>query len=398
MPRRFEIGQLISDLQRRNLEGQGLYDVLLRISNHKPLAETLEALVSHGQNLLDADAAELSLTAASTALLDGTVDALVKRRADGSACISAPPRTPANGSAGVAAKDALTTTSGAADDRTLLRVSLVTPELALGELWVARQQGAPFSEREARFLQSLGELGGIAITSARMREREHQMAVLAERERIAREMHDSLAQVLGFIHIELRALRGKATQVDPAIVAARLAELAGVAEDAYRDVREAILGLRESSRAGRSLFENLDSYLQRYEHQAGIDTTFETDFEQPPSLSPQAEIHVIRVIQEALTNVRKHAHARRAVVRATNVDGSVEFTVEDDGNGFDLANAALGHDGGFGLAAMRERMELVGGTLTIDSKPKKGTRVIARVPLAPAGTAAVDGAASGAAV
>jgi len=210
------------------------------------------------------------------------------------------------------------------------------------------------------------------------------MAILAERERIAREMHDSLAQVLGFIHLRLVDLRAKVARVESPQMNASLDELTNVAQDAYRDVREAILGLRESSRAGRSLFENLRAYLERYEHQAGIDTAFETDFDQPPNLTPQAEIHVIRVIQEALTNVRKHARARHATVRVTTRDGMVAFLVEDDGRGFSVADAALAHDSGFGLQAMRERMELIGGSLIIESAPKSGTRIIALVPPVPA--------------
>jgi signal transduction histidine kinase len=218
----------------------------------------------------------------------------------------------------------------------------------------------------------------IAISSARMREKERQGSILAERERIAREMHDSLAQVLGLIHLQLRALRGKVAQMEPAVLAGSLTELADIADEAYRDVRETILGLRVSSHEERGLFDMLRAYLERYEHQSRIRTTLETDFDEEPRLPPQAEIHIIRVIQEALTNVRKHAHATRAVVHVEVSDGQVEFSIEDDGTGFDLSQAAL-DDGGFGLHAMRERMTLVGGTLTVKSQPGKGTRVTARV-------------------
>ena len=162
---------------------------------------------------------------------------------------------------------------------------------------------------------------------------------------------------------------------------ASLDELTSVALDAYRDVREAILGLRELSRAGRSLFENLRAYVERYQHQAGVETVFTTDFDEPPQLSPQAEIHVIRVIQESLTNVRKHAGAKRALVHASIDDGMAVFCVDDDGRGFDVGHTVFNRDGGFGLEAMRERMELIGGTLSIDSAPGRGTRIVARVPV-----------------
>ncbi len=376
-----EIGQLIGSLQRRESEDRGLYDVLLRISSQKALVETLGALAQHARDLLDADRVQVCLAAPSAFLVEtlpatSGSDAVAgaQRGEDGGLTISAV--RPHNGATVVRAGGEQ------------LRLSLTSPEMAFGELCVTPAAGAHYSEREWGFIHRIAELAVIAISNSRMREHERQAAMLAERERIAREMHDSLAQVLGFIHLRLVALRTKVARVDSPEMNASLDELTGVAQDAYRDVREAILGLRESSRVGRSLFENLRAYVERYEHQSGIDTSFETDFEQPPNLTPQAEIHVIRVIQEALTNVRKHARARHATVRATSQDGLVAFIVEDDGRGFNVADAALSHDGGFGLQAMRERMELIGGSLVIDSAPTRGTRVIACVPPVPAGAVA----------
>jgi signal transduction histidine kinase len=368
-----QIGQLVADLQRRKLEGHGLLDVLLRISNNKPLTETLEAVARHARDLLGAETAELCLTPASAALLEQPASATARPGEGGGVCIVCPP----------AAGETAVVRDGTAhqeptDEVSSLRITLVSPDQVLGELTVTRHPDAPFSPREFGFLRSLSELAVIAIGSARMRERERQGTILAERERIAREMHDSLAQVLGLIHLQLRALRGKVAQMEPAVLAGSLTELADIADEAYRDVRETILGLRVSSHEERGLFDMLRAYLERYEHQSRIRTTLETDFDEEPRLPPQAEIHIIRVIQEALTNVRKHAHATRAVVHVEVSDGQVEFSIEDDGTGFDLSQAAL-DDGGFGLHAMRERMTLVGGTLTVKSQPGKGTRVTARV-------------------
>jgi two-component system nitrate/nitrite sensor histidine kinase NarX len=383
-----EIGQLIGSLQRRESEDRGLYDVLLRISNQKALTETLAALAQHARDLLDADAVRICLTPSGALLVEqagNTVNGgTIQRSDDGALTI-------------VVGRNGTGEGAPPANGRSM-RLPLVSPEMTFGDLCVTPSADGAIHEREWGFIHRIAELAVIAISNSRMREREREMAMLAERERIAREMHDSLAQVLGFIHLRLVDLRAKVARVDSPQMNASLDELTGVAEDAYRDVREAILGLHESSRAGRSLFENLRAYVERYEHQAGIDTKFETDFDRPPSLTPQAEIHVIRVIQEALTNVRKHAHARHAVVGATNDEGMVVFTVADDGRGFDLSTAALSHDGGFGLQAMRERMELIGGTLAIESSPRRGTRVIARVPQVPASTTVVEEPVIGAAV
>jgi two-component system nitrate/nitrite sensor histidine kinase NarX len=176
--------------------------------------------------------------------------------------------------------------------------------------------------------------------------------------------------------------------VDAPPIATEIAELADISEEAYRDVREAILGLRESSRADRGLLESLRAYLEKYSHQSGVKATLETTLDEEPALSPRAEVQVIRVIQEALTNVRKHAGASSAIVRITNGDDATSISIEDDGHGFDLTGTLLDRDSGFGLHAMRERMELIGGTLSIDSAPGRGTRVIARIPSVPQATQA----------
>jgi two-component system, NarL family, sensor histidine kinase DegS len=212
-----------------------------------------------------------------------------------------------------------------------------------------------------------------------MREGERQGAIVAERERIAREMHDSLAQILGVTHLRIVALESRPEVTAAPRVLTELADLASLTEEAYRDVREAILGLREAGKVDRGFIESLEAYLEKYSHQSGIPATLETTLEGELILPPRSELQIIRVIQEALTNVRKHGSATAVIIRiAERADGTV-IVVEDDGHGFDVAETLLGHEG-FGLHTMRERMELVGGTLTIDSAPGRGTRIIAMMP------------------
>jgi len=375
-----QIGQLVADLQRRKIEGHGLYDILLRISNQNPLPETLAAVVSKARDLLHADDAVMCLNAAtSAAVLSDAPDSAMATLADGSRCIAADAdRFAELGSQPLAcsvhSRDAM---------RANMRMALASPDQALGELWVGRAAEMPSTARDRGYLHTLGELAAIAITSARMRESQHQAAILAERDRIAREMHDSLAQVLGVTHLRLRALRPKVEPLDAPAVVTELIELADITEEAYRDVREAILGLRESTRIERGLFESLRAFLEKYSHQSGIHTTFETDLSEDPRLAPKTEVQLIRVIQEALTNVRKHATATCATVRVTRDAGVACFVIQDDGRGFDLAGRLLERESGFGLHSMRERMKLIGGTLSIDSAPGRGTRIVARVPEVP---------------
>ncbi len=151
-------------------------------------------------------------------------------------------------------------------------VPIRSPDGPLGDIWLGRGGSRAFSERDRRFLVTLSDLASIAITSARMRESERQGAIVTERERIAREMHDSLAQILGVTHLRIVALGSRSELAAAPAVLEELADLAQLTEEAYRDVREAILGLREGSRVDRGFLESLEAYLEKYSHQSGIPT------------------------------------------------------------------------------------------------------------------------------
>jgi signal transduction histidine kinase len=365
--------QLVGDLKRGKEEGHALYEVLLRISNQRALPATLQAVAAYAQEHLSADRAALYLedAAARIVLVEGLPSGRPVR-AEGTLCV-----TPDGMGTGGCHSDGL-------DDLvTTLVVPIGSPGTAYGDLWVARNRSEPFTEKDRRFLVTLAELTTVALAGARMRENERQGAIVAERERIARELHDSLAQVLGVTHLRLQALRGKAYVRADDGLDRELSELAGICHEAYRDVREAILGLGQSSRPDRHLLDSLNAYLEAFTRQNGIETSLEIDVDRDLVLLPRCEVQVIRIIQEALTNVRKHAGASRAVVRVTGTARSVVFGVEDDGGGFDPDAVPFGRDGfGFGLSSISERVRLIGGSLTIDSAPGRGTRLLVGVPAA----------------
>ena len=387
-----EIGRLVADLGRRRDEGHVLYRCLLQISNQVPLPEILGGIVAGARDRLGADGGGVCLTSGVLAAFEDD-EAISRQLSEGIAC-ELPPATLPDGADGRHGPPAVATdhrcdiASGPSDAG--LRVPIWIPGELLGELSLVRRprqpglQPEPFTERDRRYLITLAGITAIAIAAARLRARERQTAILAERDRIARELHDSLAQVLGSTHLRLRILLAKPGITDQTALGEELASLAEVCEEAYADVREAILGLREASR-GRGLLEALGAYLEKFGQQSGIPVTLETHSDDEPALSTSSEIQVIRVIQEALTNVRKHARATAANVRITDAhDGAgLMIVVEDDGRGFDPAAPAFHRDGGYGLQTMRERMELAGGSLRIDSTPGAGTRIIAIVPQNP---------------
>lgn len=370
-----QIAQLVADMQRRKLEGHVLYQALLQISNQLPLPEVLGSIVAGARDRLRADESRLCLARTVleafdldrdlSAQLSGGIVCEIPDEATPAPADPSAHRCPIGDEAGFAAT---------------LRTTVWSPGELLGELWIARRTGESFTERDRRYLMTLAGITAIAITAARLRAREQQGAILAERDRIARELHDSLAQVLGSNHLRLRMLLARPEVSDRRRIAGELEDLAEVNEEAYRDVREAILGLREASRT-QGLIEALRIYLDKYAQQSGLTVELDSSLEGEPSLPAASEIQVIRVIQEALTNVRKHARASHARVRLASAEpGMMTIVVEDDGRGFDPDAAPDSRDGGYGLQTMRERMQLAGGSLRVDSRVGGGTRVVAVVP------------------
>ena len=361
------VAQLVEQLRRSRREEHGLYDLLLGISGREPLGASLACAARQARDLLNADEASVHLEhAVVVRLLPEDCAQGARALADGSIVVMPPSgRGTASPHPAAGAVESLSSVIRGGDG-------------ILGEIWVTRHEGAPFTTADRRLVSAVCELASLAVTTAQARGHEVTAATVAERERIAREMHDGLAQALGVIHLRLRALGGS-PDIAPTPAAGTISDLAEIAEDAYRDVREALLGLRESSRADRGLLESLRVYLEKFSRQSGIATTLEAPRSGEPELTPQSELQLIRVVQEALANARKHSGARSVVVRIVAGDEETTFIVEDDGSGFTVDDLPGGRDG-FGLQAMRERMDLVGGTLTVTSAPGEGTRVVASCP------------------
>jgi signal transduction histidine kinase len=208
------------------------------------------------------------------------------------------------------------------------------------------------------------------------------LAVLEERERIAREMHDGLAQVLGYVNTKAQAVRrflaiGKTEQAQ-----AHLLQLEEAALEVYADVREAILGLRTAVSSEKGLAQTLQEYLKSFEQQSGIRTRLIiTDEDASDRFAPHVEVQLVRIIQESLTNVRKHANAQYTTVRLERTNNHARITIEDDGRGFELAQSQRDGQPHFGLQTRRERAEGVGGTLDVESSPNNGARVCVIFPL-----------------
>lgn len=365
----------VADLDRRIRERQALHDVLLQISHGQAASSSMASLVRHARDLLDGDDAALCLTESGSRPLHlGGSFAAAVRAETGPLCITCDNVLVLDGGSRQAACPLQTDPEGS-----LLQVPLQNRDGRIGTLCIARGYPSPFSGRDRGAATALAEVAAVAIHDVAARELDRQNAILAERERIAREMHDSLAQVLGLTHLRLRALGLRPDVRAIEEVESELAGLATVCQEAFDDVREAILGLRDARRPDRDLLSSLRAYLAEYTRRCGIRAELDPGAAPDLHLLPRCEVQVIRVIQEALTNVRKHAGARSAAVRIQHTAGAVRIVIEDDGRGFDPVDVADARNA-FGLHSMRERIELVGGSLAVDSTRGAGTRITATIP------------------
>lgn len=218
---------------------------------------------------------------------------------------------------------------------------------------------------------------------AQVVQQQREMAALTERERIGRELHDDLGQVLGYISAQAAAAREWLAAGQTPQTQASLESLADVAAQAHRDIREYIAGVRLFALLEQGLVAALEHYTARFSQLYDLPVELVALPLPKEQIPPAVKIQTLRIIQEALTNARKHARASRVGVTLTleaDAAGPVlQVIVQDDGVGFVEEQQREGH---FGLDIMRERAHEIGGNLQIASAPGQGTRIILRVPLA----------------
>jgi signal transduction histidine kinase len=218
----------------------------------------------------------------------------------------------------------------------------------------------------------LADLRAANAEIRRLADAEVAAAALEERARLAREIHDGLAQDLWYAKLK----HGRLEQVAPTEgEAQRLrTEVADAIDNALAEARHAVAAMRAGSESGPLLDllgRVVEDFADRFALHAELVATGP-----PPELDPKSQAEIVRIVQEALTNVRKHADA--TVVRVNvNTDGVLRITINDNGRGFHPDAGAAG----FGLDSMRQRADLIGASLTISSKPQDGSRVELRLPL-----------------
>ncbi len=372
-----------AELSRRVTETQALYRIGVEISSMLELDRVLHSVVEKARVLLQGQGAALCLLrpggeGLEVRAVSGPVEPSGLAVEEGRArCLTEPEGCLCPGSEPCSICMILEGAPPAAG----LAAPLKRGEDVLGALCVGRKEARPFQLEDRELLDGLAAQAAIAIENARLYEEVRSLATLQERERIAREMHDGLAQAVGYLHLRLKTLEDRQERGDKPPSSAELAEMRTVARKAYEDVRQSIFGLRTVVSKRLGLIPVLTEYLHEFSQKAGIPVELESENEHATRFSPEGEIQLIRVIQEALTNVWKHANARRAWVRFAQEAEMGRVTIADDGAGFTVEALPGGDRHQFGLQTMRERIEGLGGTLEILSTLGRGTKVVARIPL-----------------
>jgi signal transduction histidine kinase len=359
------------ELERRNATVRALNQVSLAITAISGLDRILQAVVDQARQLLAADRAVLMVDS-------GTGDRVVRAASE-----SGPHTQP-----------------GRMGDASRLEVPLQRGAVTLGSLVVESESARSYDADDLETLGSLASQAAIAIENARLQERLREVAVIEERTRIAREMHDGLAQVLAYVNTKSQAVEGLLDSDRVPEARTQLKQLAAAARSIYIDVREAILGLRSAIDPGTGLVAAIEEYAARFAEASKL----AVDVRASPGarsveLSEAAADHAFRVVQESLTNVRKHAAAHRATIDLGVEASTLVLRVIDDGVGMAPAVDRATDWPHYGLTAMRERASAAGGTITLRSLEPHGTEVRLDVPLQPSldGSSVAAAAAAGSA-
>ncbi len=371
------IVQRNAELEGRNAALRALYAVSLDVSRHADPQQTIASIASHARTLVHVDGA-----------------LIVLREGDAGLCLQAgdPPTMFSGPACGVehGEIDRVDAISAFLPDgvQVVLDSPITRGGEAIGYLALASRSRREFGSAEREMLDALATQAGIALEAAHLHQEIQALAIRGERARIAREMHDGLAQVLGYVNTKSQAVEGLLEASRTSEARAQLTELAAAARSVYVDVREAILNLTAPSPEGMNLGAALEDYASRYAESSklAVRTQVAPDAAEAP-VSAATKAEVFRIVREALTNVRKHASANRVLIAVERDERDLIVRVADDGRGFDPSLVGVGPENWphFGLAGMRERAATVGGRIEWRSNPGSGTEIELHVPLLPNG-------------
>jgi two-component system NarL family sensor kinase len=263
-------------------------------------------------------------------------------------------------------------------------IPLYADDRKLGILNVASRDWRELAGEELDLLYTVGALVSLAVERTRLAARSAQLAALEERNRLAREIHDTLAQSLAAIAMRLETADVLAESSGDGASSARLGDVVrhalALTRSTLDEARRSVLELRAAPLEGRTLVDALRELGNEFRNASGrgLDVEVTCDDSEHRALPPAIEIGLYRIAREALTNVVRHANAARATIALEGSDRVVRMRIADDGVGFDPSTVTPGR---YGLIGANERARLLGGTLRVESAPGAGTTIEVEVPI-----------------
>ncbi|MFQ5616480.1 MAG: GAF domain-containing sensor histidine kinase [Anaerolineales bacterium] len=364
--------QLETRVQQRTQELAALLEISADISSNLDVDRVLGSVVNKGRELLGGEVAVLCLLDGPTrdlnvASFSGTSEAIVNTRIQVNQGLAADVidrgQTVTCDACGVCSILA------PAYRQELIAAPLRAGNRIIGAICVADPEPGQLGDDAARLLTLL--LYGRAETAA----------TLAERERIAADMHDGLAQTLGYLNLQVDQAMNSVEMGDQVVVKEHLGLMQPAIQTAYSTVRQALVGLSDNGLGHRGFKAQLEECLADFRQKCDADVKHRLDESCLSDIPENAKPQLLRIVQESLTNIHRHANAAQVEVALRKESDSIVLTVVDDGNGFDPTTNSDGDQPHLGLKIMRGRAERVGGSLAIQSQPGSGTAIIASVPL-----------------
>jgi len=263
---------------------------------------------------------------------------------------------------------------------TLVSIPLVSEGKALGALTLGTQRSNAIQPHELELLAAIGQQIGVAVENAQLHRRVEQMAALEERQRIAAEMHDGLAQTLSYLGHKVDQATETITASNDRLLVEEFHHIRHTIDQASGEVRRSIASLQQTPQPSRPFQELLVEMIGDFAGNDGPAVDLITTLRNPLYLPPTHVEQITRVVQESLLNASYHAQAKHITLSLARQGNELVIVVEDDGCGFDPDQPLLDGRDHFGLKIMRARAARIEGVVTIDSQRGRGTRVMLKWP------------------
>ena len=383
--------RLERELARRRRQAESLYEVGRTMASMVDLDRNLERLLDKAREVMDADLAGWATLDDTTCDLQWQVVAGARTRfaeaalplrdtVTGRVLAAGRPYVTQNLATDVSANETASALVESESLRAALAIPLKVRDRHYGVLFVGHRRPARMSDEDLLLLSNLGSHLSIAVENNDLLSRMQHLAALEERQRLAREMHDSFGQILTMVTMRLHLMEGMVKQSQSEELLHEIIDLRSELKASHQDVRRTIYALKDSGPALAPLWDRWAEHLKSFSRQSGIQTDMVGREAVPAHLPERVESQITRVIQEALTNVRNHSGAERVLLEAYRNGSQLVVVVRDNGCGFEAKKAAGPDEYHFGLGIMRERVESIGGMLEIESEIGHGTQVRIIVP------------------